>query len=95
MESEQEAYHLHAVCVHDGGAQSGHYYTFIKDHKAGVWRKFNDLKCDKVEEKEVYEHANGGSGAKTAFWVVYLSNQELQTASGANLYHMTQCAPYS
>ena len=28
----QHAYHLHAICVHDGNAESGHYYTFIYDH---------------------------------------------------------------
>lgn len=46
LEDEAGAYHLHAVCVHDGGAQSGHYYTFIKDHHAKVWRKFNDIKVE-------------------------------------------------
>lgn len=80
MENEEGAYHLHAVCVHDGGASSGHYYVFIKDHKQNLWRKFNDLKCDIVEEKEVFEHANGGQSHKTAFWVVYLSQEELKTA---------------
>lgn len=24
-------YHLHAIIVHDGGADSGHYYAFIYD----------------------------------------------------------------
>ena len=31
LEDEAGAYHLHAVCVHEGNADSGHYYTFIKD----------------------------------------------------------------
>ncbi|MFM7853591.1 MAG: hypothetical protein ACKO96_17135 [Flammeovirgaceae bacterium] len=44
FESSDLAYHLHAICVHDGNANSGHYYTFIKDHYADVWRKFNDSK---------------------------------------------------
>ena len=56
MEDENGAYHLHAVCIHDGGATSGHYYTFIKDHQKKIWRKFNDLKVDIVaDEKEVFE----------------------------------------
>jgi len=24
-------YQLHAICVHDGNAMGGHYYTFIYD----------------------------------------------------------------
>jgi ubiquitin carboxyl-terminal hydrolase 25/28 len=24
-------YHLHSICVHDGNANSGHYYTLIYD----------------------------------------------------------------
>lgn len=81
---------MHAICVHDGGAQSGHYYTFIKDHYQNVWRKFNDIKVDIVSEQDVFEQANGGQGHKTAFWVVYLSRTEVQTASQYNLYHMHQ-----
>jgi len=25
-------YHLHGVCIHDGTAESGHYYSYIRDH---------------------------------------------------------------
>lgn len=95
MENGDGAYHLHAVCVHDGGAQSGHYYTFIKDHHANVWRKFNDIKVEIVQEKEVFDHANGGMGQKTAFWVVYLSKEEVQTASQFQLHHMSKNTHYS
>ena len=27
----KKPYHLHSICVHDGNAMSGHYYTFIYD----------------------------------------------------------------
>ena len=55
LESNSEAYQLHAICVHDGGADGGHYFTFIKDHKENKWRKFNDFKIWEVEESEVFE----------------------------------------
>ncbi len=56
-----------------------------------MWRKFNDLKVDTgIEEREVLEMANGGSGQKTAFWVVYLNKDELKTAQQSVLYHMKQ-----
>ena len=50
IDSENEAYKLHAICVHDGGAESGHYFVFIKDHYKNIWRKFNDWKIEVVTE---------------------------------------------
>jgi len=35
-------YYLHAILVHDGLAESGHYYSFIFDRKTNVWWRFND-----------------------------------------------------
>jgi hypothetical protein len=48
-------YHLHAICVHDGSAEGGHYFTFIKDHYQDIWRKFNDIRVTTVSEAEVME----------------------------------------
>jgi len=70
---ETNKYTLHAICVHDGSAESGHYYTFIKDHNQGKWRNYNDVRVTEVEEATVYEHANGECGMKTAYWVVYIN----------------------
>lgn len=30
-EMQKQAYHLHSICVHDGNAMSGHYYSYIYD----------------------------------------------------------------
>jgi len=51
---DEEAYDLHAICVHDGGAEGGHYFVFIKDHKLNKWRKFSDTQIQFVEESEVF-----------------------------------------
>jgi ubiquitin carboxyl-terminal hydrolase 25 len=53
-------YHLHAICVHDGNAESGHYFTFIKDHSTGKWLKFNDIRVSEVTEEEVIHQSQGG-----------------------------------
>lgn len=29
--------------IHEGGADSGHYYSYIYDHSHSKWRKYNDL----------------------------------------------------
>jgi ubiquitin carboxyl-terminal hydrolase 25/28 len=70
---EKNKYILHAICVHDGSAESGHYYTFIKDHNQNKWRNYNDVRVTEVEEATVFEHANGECGMKTAYWVVYIN----------------------
>ena len=72
---EKESYHIHSMCIHKGTAESGHYYTFIKDHFNGTWIQFNDIKVNFVDEKTVYEHSNGGFGVKSAYWAVYLSKK--------------------
>lgn len=43
-------YYLHGICIHDGTAESGHYYSYIKDHNQGVWRQYNDHRVSQVEE---------------------------------------------
>ena len=35
-------YHLHAVCVHSGETNSGHYYAFVRPTTNSQWFKFND-----------------------------------------------------
>lgn len=70
---ETNKYSVHAICIHQGSAESGHYYTFIKDHSSKKWRKYNDIRVTEVEEKEVFEEANGTEGNSNAFWAVYIN----------------------
>ena len=70
-------YHLHAICVHDGSAQSGHYFAFIKDHFNNKWRRFNDIRVTDATEEEVFKESNAGYSYMTAYWVVYI-NDELE-----------------
>lgn len=78
-------YHLHGICVHDGSAESGHYFTFIKDHHQKVWRKFNDIRVSTVDEKEVFEQSIGGHGTMTAYWLVYISEEMLKAHEQINI----------
>ena len=73
-------YYLHGVCIHDGTAESGHYYSYIRDHKKEVWRLYNDHRVCEVEEEKVFEEANGGSLTKSAYYVIYISEKELQNS---------------
>ncbi|OHW99786.1 ubiquitin carboxyl-terminal hydrolase [Colletotrichum incanum] len=39
---KKHAYRLHAVICHSGQLRAGHYWVWIHDFEAGVWRKYND-----------------------------------------------------
>ena len=71
-------YHLHGVTIHDGTAESGHYYSYIKDHKKNIWRQYNDHRVNIVEEAQVLEEASGGGLTKSAYYIIYISENELQ-----------------
>lgn len=77
---KQKAYYLHSICVHEGSAESGHYYTFIKDQYSGNWLQFNDFKVSWVDEKTVFEVSDGGYGVASAYWVVYQSAETIEQA---------------
>ncbi len=78
-------YNLHAVIVHDGSAQSGHYFAFIFDWHQKVWRKYNDIRITEVTEEEVFRDSNGGFGQSTGYWVVYIDQQTKQELENANI----------
>jgi len=58
-EMQKRPYYLHSICVHDGNANSGHYYTFIYDRFNKKWRKFNDIKVTEVSEEDVFKESEG------------------------------------
>jgi ubiquitin carboxyl-terminal hydrolase 25/28 len=69
------SYKLHSICVHDGGAMSGHYYTLIYDWSQKLWWKFNDIKVSQIKEEDVFKVSNGGSNSwQSAFLAVYVNH---------------------
>lgn len=60
-------YHLHAILVHSGSLNSGHYYCFIRpdisamgDDGKPLWYKFDDKIVTKVDQEVAFEVAKGG-----------------------------------
>jgi len=47
---EQFKYNLHSVCIHDGSAIQGHYYSLIFDRFQDKWRKYNDIYVEDISE---------------------------------------------
>ena len=65
-------YRLHSVFIHRGMVSSGHYWIYIYDFAARMWRKYNDGYVTEVKDpKEVYETEDSGRPA-TASYLVYV-----------------------
>ena len=68
---EESRYRLFSIIMHDGTAEYGHYYAFIRDGEK--WFKFNDFHVKEVSEEEVFSLAYGGEGTASAYCVFYVS----------------------
>lgn len=72
-------YYLHAIVIHEGEDNSGHYYSFIKNHIENEWYKYDDHRVTRVEEEQVLGEAYGITKLKTsAYMVMYVSKSALQ-----------------
>jgi ubiquitin C-terminal hydrolase len=54
-------YYLHAVFIHSGQANFGHYWIYIYDFEKNRWLKFNDSYVTEVEEHVVFADTTGSS----------------------------------
>ena len=72
--------------MHDGNAQSGHYYAFIRDRFNNKWLKFNDYRVTEVSEEDVFKESNGGHSWMTAYWVIYVSDLLAREMLSIDLY---------
>ena len=66
---------MHAILIHDGTAESGHYYSFIYDRKQDAWWRFNDVTVSMEVEDVVMKESFGGQTAqtKTAYSLIYIN----------------------
>jgi len=76
---QKRIYHLHSICIHDGNATSGHYYTYIYDRFQKIWRKYDDITVKTVKEEHVFKEAEGGGNSShSAYWLVYVNDETKQ-----------------
>ncbi|CAD8189094.1 unnamed protein product [Paramecium pentaurelia] len=62
LKSDQNMYLLTSVLMHDGSANSGHYYCYVLDKKdLTTWWKCNDSTVTKVDFAQVYKDASGSN----------------------------------
>lgn len=67
---KQLAYKLHAVFMHQGQANYGHYWIYILDHDENQWWKYNDSMVSKVNESEIYHDTTGATA--NPYFLVYV-----------------------
>jgi len=78
-EMQHVPYYLHAILVHDGWAESGHYYAFILDRANKTWIRFNDYQVSFESEQQVFQESLGGHLNSSAYSLIYV-NQEVESA---------------
>ncbi|KNC53974.1 ubiquitin carboxyl-terminal hydrolase [Thecamonas trahens ATCC 50062] len=65
-------YRLHSVLVHSGGAQSGHYWSFVYEPTEDKWYNFNDATVTVVDEDKVWADSFGDTSGTNAYCLFYV-----------------------
>lgn len=71
----QVPYRLHAVLVHEGQANAGHYWAYIFDHHENRWMKYNDISVTKSSWEELVRDSFGGYRNASAYCLMYINDK--------------------
>ncbi|CAD8113472.1 unnamed protein product [Paramecium sonneborni] len=75
---KENKYHLQSILIHEGMANSGHYYTYIKDFRLNKWFKFNDIHVTEETKQKVFQDAFGVKPGINAYLLIYVKNEVVQ-----------------
>jgi ubiquitin C-terminal hydrolase len=89
-EDPNYAYELTGVIVHMGTADSGHYYSFIKDRTTNQWYCFNDTSVEPFDPRKLPDECFGGYETTTV-----LDGQQKRVARRQNKYNSAYMLIYS
>lgn len=71
----QVPYRLHAVLVHEGQANAGHYWAYIYSHARQCWLKYNDIAVTEATWEELERDSYGGVRNASAYCLMYINNK--------------------
>ncbi|XP_035871541.1 ubiquitin carboxyl-terminal hydrolase 28-like isoform X2 [Phyllostomus discolor] len=71
----QVPYRLHAVLVHEGQADAGHYWVYIYNQSRQVWLKYNDIFVTESCWEELQSDSYGGSRNASAYCLMYVEDR--------------------
>ncbi|XP_048036865.1 ubiquitin carboxyl-terminal hydrolase 25 isoform X2 [Megalobrama amblycephala] len=72
----QVPYRLHAVLVHEGQANAGHYWAYIYDPHHRQWMKYNDISVTKSSWEELVRDSFGGYRNASAYCLMYIDDKK-------------------
>ncbi|KAM3142595.1 hypothetical protein pb186bvf_005254 [Paramecium bursaria] len=65
-------YTLQSILIHEGMANSGHYYAYIYDKSLQKWFRFNDIHVSEEKWEKIQFDSIGGNGVQNAYLLVYV-----------------------
>ncbi|XP_042331055.1 LOW QUALITY PROTEIN: ubiquitin carboxyl-terminal hydrolase 28 [Sceloporus undulatus] len=71
----QVPYHLHAVLVHEGQANAGHYWAYIYNQPQKRWLKYNDISVTESSWEELERDSFGGLKNASAYCLMYINKK--------------------
>ena len=85
---KMRGYRLHAVMVHEGDVNQGHYWAYVSHRELG-WLKFNDNTVSQTSWEEISKEAVGGGQSSTsAYSCVYVDVAKSSLFSDAQPPHL-------
>ncbi|KFQ36080.1 Ubiquitin carboxyl-terminal hydrolase 28, partial [Mesitornis unicolor] len=81
---QQVPYRLHAVLVHEGQANAGHYWAYVYDQGRQSWLKYNDVAVTESCWEELQRDSFGGLRNASAYCLMYTSDREPRGAADAD-----------
>uniref|UniRef100_A0A8B9FCA0 ubiquitinyl hydrolase 1 n=1 Tax=Amazona collaria TaxID=241587 RepID=A0A8B9FCA0_9PSIT len=80
---QQVPYRLHAVLVHEGQANAGHYWAFIYDQSRKSWLKYNDISVTESSWEELERDSFGGLSNASAYCLMYINDKMSHSVADA------------
>ncbi|NXP50392.1 UBP28 hydrolase, partial [Heliornis fulica] len=82
---QQVPYRLHAVLVHEGQANAGHYWAYIYDQTRNSWLKYNDISVTESSWEELERDSFGGLKNASAYCLMYISDKLSHRVAGEDV----------
>ncbi|CAO2635165.1 Ubiquitin carboxyl-terminal hydrolase 28 [Lemmus lemmus] len=80
----QVPYRLHAVLVHEGQANAGHYWAYIYNQPRQIWLKYNDISVTESSWEELERDSYGGLRNVSAYCLMYINDKLPHFSAGKN-----------